>query len=49
MSERTISVSWVERFYEDALLGGVGFDQVEVNAKGRVMKVVSQRLRGAMI
>ena len=33
----------VERFYEDALLGGVGFDQVEVNAKGRVMKVVSRQ------
>ena len=33
----------VERFYEDALLGGVGFDQVEVNAKGRVMKVVNRQ------
>ena len=33
----------VERFYEDALLGGVGLDQVEVNAKGRVMKVVSRQ------
>ncbi len=34
----------VERFYEDALLGGVGFDQVEVNAKGRVMQVVNRQV-----
>ena len=30
----------VERFYEDALLGQVGYDRVEVNARGRMMRVL---------
>ncbi|MEJ6683003.1 MAG: penicillin-binding protein 2 [SAR86 cluster bacterium] len=30
----------VERFYEEQLLGEVGYQQVEINARGRVMKVL---------
>ena len=34
----------VERFYEEALLGGVGYQQVETNAHGKVMNILESSL-----
>ena len=34
----------VERFYEEALLGGVGYQQVETNARGKVMNILESSL-----
>lgn len=36
--------SGIERYYEDLLHGEVGFEQVEVNVQGRVLKVLEQQL-----
>ena len=33
----------VERFYESSLLGEVGYDRIEVNARGRQMRVVESQ------
>jgi len=34
----------VEKFYEEDLLGSVGYQQVEINARGKVMKVLESKL-----
>jgi penicillin-binding protein 2 len=37
-----IGKTGIERFYEDVLHGRVGYQQVEVNAQGRVLRVLEQ-------
>ena len=37
-----IGKTGVEKFYEDQLLGQVGYDYVETNARGRVMRVLER-------
>ncbi|WP_028694060.1 penicillin-binding protein 2 [Pseudomonas cremoricolorata] len=39
----SIGKTGIERFYEDQLHGHVGFEEVETNAQGRVMRVLSHR------
>ena len=34
----------VEKFYEEDLLGRVGYQQVEINARGKVMKILESKL-----
>jgi len=41
---RYIGKLGVEDFYEDELLGEVGFQQVETNAHGRIIKVIESEL-----
>ena len=38
----SIGKTGIEKFYEDSLLGQVGSDQVETNARGRVMRVLDK-------
>ncbi len=38
----SIGKTGIEKFYEDSLLGDVGSDQVETNARGRVMRILDQ-------
>ncbi|MCL6416705.1 penicillin-binding protein 2 [Aestuariirhabdus sp. Z084] len=40
---RTIGKIGIERFYESQLLGKAGFQEVETNARGRVLRVLNQR------
>lgn len=37
-----IGKTGVERFYEDLLHGGVGYEEVETNARGRVLRVLKR-------
>ncbi|MBU2713283.1 penicillin-binding protein 2 [Zooshikella harenae] len=39
----TIGKIGIERFYEEHLLGQVGYREVEVNARGRVLRVLDQK------
>ncbi|WP_051311112.1 penicillin-binding protein 2 [Zooshikella ganghwensis] len=39
----TIGKIGIERFYEEQLLGKVGYREVEVNARGRVLRVLDQK------
>ncbi|MDE1461861.1 penicillin-binding protein 2 [Spartinivicinus poritis] len=40
---RSIGKIGVERFYEEDLLGQVGYQEVETNARGRVLRVLNQQ------
>ncbi|WP_163835460.1 penicillin-binding protein 2 [Spartinivicinus ruber] len=40
---RSIGKIGIERFYEEDLLGQVGYQEVETNARGRVLRVLNQQ------